>query len=108
MLPFCLSWFLIFHMVWQVSAKKVLQFFEKVMHNACFHAYFLPPSMCHVHSTMLHEGPYHSDRPLSPPVAVQRTRADKIPGLGDCPPEDLKIGEEWGPQVLNMRLFFFF
>ena len=32
--------------------------------------------------------------------------ADKIPGLGDCPPEDLKIKGEWGPQVLNMRLLF--
>ena len=36
---------------------------------------------------------------------IQRTCADKIPGLGECPPEDLKIGDEWGGQVLNMRLF---
>ena len=40
-------------------------------------------------------------------AGLQRTRADKIPGLGECPPEDLKIEEEWGPQVLNMRIFFF-
>ena len=41
-------------------------------------------------------------------MSLQRTCADKIPGLGECPPEDLKIEEEWGPQVLNMRIFFFF
>ena len=35
---------------------------------------------------------------------LQRTCADKIPGLGECPREDLKIGDEWGGQVLNMRL----
>jgi hypothetical protein len=48
---------------------------------------------------------------LVPPVAVkstlQRTCVDKILALGGCPPKDLKIGEEWGPEVLNLRLFVF-
>ena len=39
---------------------------------------------------------------------VQRTGVDKILALGECPPKDLKIGEEWGPEVLNLRLFFLF
>ena len=38
---------------------------------------------------------------------LQRTGVDKILALGECPPKDLKIGEEWGPEVLNLRLFFF-
>ena len=40
-------------------------------------------------------------------IKVQRTYAcaDKIPGLAECPPKDLKIEEEWGTLVLNMRLF---
>ena len=37
---------------------------------------------------------------------VQRTCVDKILGLGECPPKDLKIEEEWGPEDLNVRLFF--
>ena len=41
-------------------------------------------------------------------VAVQRTCIDEILALGECPPKDLKIGEEWGPEVLNLRLFFLF
>ena len=40
--------------------------------------------------------------------SVQRTCVDKILALGECPPKDLKIGEEWGPEVLNLRLFFLF
>ena len=28
--------------------------------------------------------------------------------LGECPPKDLKIEEEWGPEVLNLCLFFLF
>ena len=39
---------------------------------------------------------------------IQRTCVDKILALGECPPKDLKIGEEWGPEVLNLRLFFLF
>ena len=39
---------------------------------------------------------------------VQRTCVDKILGLGECPPKDLKIEEEWGPEDLNLRLFFLF
>ena len=39
---------------------------------------------------------------------IQRTCVDKILALGECPPKDLKIGEEWGPEVLNLRLSFFF
>ena len=37
---------------------------------------------------------------------IQRACADKIPSLGEGPPVDLKMREEWGPQVLNMRLVF--
>ena len=37
---------------------------------------------------------------------IQRTCVDKILGLGECPPKDLKIEEEWGPEDLNLRLFF--
>ena len=36
---------------------------------------------------------------------VQRTCADKILGLGECPPHVLKIEEEWGAHVLNMHFF---
>ena len=39
---------------------------------------------------------------------IQPTGVDKILALGECPPKDLKIGEEWGPEVLNLRLFFLF
>ena len=40
------------------------------------------------------------------PTSLQRTCADKILGMGELvPPKDLKMGEEWGPQVLNLRLF---
>ena len=39
---------------------------------------------------------------------LQRTCVDKILGLGECPPKDLKIEEEWGPEDLNLRLFFLF
>ena len=42
---------------------------------------------------------------LKDTIRVHRTCTDKIPGLGECPPEDLKIGDEWGGQVLNMRRF---
>ena len=41
-------------------------------------------------------------------VSVQRTCADKIQGLGECPPKDLKMGEGWGPEVLNLRFFLSF
>ena len=41
-------------------------------------------------------------------VGLQRTCVDKILGLGECPPKDLKIEEEWGPEDLNLRLFFLF
>ena len=47
--------------------------------------------------------PLHLGDQLDP--RVQQTCADKIPGLGECPPKDLKIGDEWGGQVLNMGLF---
>ena len=40
--------------------------------------------------------------------ALQRTCVDKSPGLAECPPEDLKLWEAWGRQVLNLRRFFFF
>ena len=43
---------------------------------------------------------------ILPPL--QRTCVDKILGLGECPPKDLKIEEEWGPEDLNLRLFFLF
>ena len=39
---------------------------------------------------------------------IQRTGADKILGLGGCPPHVLKIGDEWGGHVLNMGFFSFF
>ena len=41
-------------------------------------------------------------------TSLQRTCVDKILGLGECPPKDLKIEEEWGPEDLNLRLFFLF
>ena len=56
----------------QVSAKKLLRFFEKVRRKAFFHAHFLPQSMYHMHSNMRHEGPRPADRPLSPHVAVYK------------------------------------
>ena len=39
---------------------------------------------------------------------IQRTctGADKILGLGGCPPDVLEIGDEWGGHDLNMGLFF--
>ena len=40
-------------------------------------------------------------------IGVQRTCVDKILALGECPPKDLKIGEGWGPEVLNLRFFSF-
>ena len=58
--------------------------------------------------------PVPAAAPLSarrcPPIRtyVQPTGVDKILALGECPPKDLKIGEEWGPEVLNLRLFFLF
>ena len=41
---------------------------------------------------------------------IQPTGVDTILALGECPPKDLKIGEEWGPEVLNLqlRLFLFY
>ena len=38
---------------------------------------------------------------------IQRTCADKIPGMGECPPEDSTMREECGRQVLNLHLFLF-